>query len=112
LTPPVPILSRAAWSGGIRRFRESKVARATSEEIMRTLMGAASLVVLGLSPWILPSIAVAAKITHEEARNACRSEFGQNRSGDRGNARTDGRSRNQRALRECIQAKLAGKKWP
>ena len=78
---------------------------------MRTFIGATSLV-LALSPWILPSIAAAAKLTHEAARNACRSEFGQNRSGDRGNARTDGRSRNQQTLHECIEAKLAGRKWP
>jgi hypothetical protein len=78
---------------------------------MRTLIGATSLL-LALSPWILPSIAAAARLTHEEARNACRSEFGQNRSGDRGNARTEGRSRNQQTLHDCIEAKLAGRKWP
>ena len=78
---------------------------------MPTLIGATSLV-LAVSPWILPSIAAAAKLTHEEARNACRSEFGQNRSGDRGNARTEGRSRNQQAVHDCIEAKLAGRKWP
>jgi hypothetical protein len=78
---------------------------------MRTLISAASLV-LAVSPWILPSIAAAAKVTHEEARNACRSEFGQNRSGDRGNARTGGQARNQQNLHACIEAKLAGKKWP
>lgn len=75
---------------------------------MRTLIGATSLV-LAVSPWILPSIAAAAKLTHEEARNACRSEFGQNRSGDRGN---EGRSRNQQAVHDCIEAKLADRKWP
>jgi hypothetical protein len=80
---------------------------------MRTFIGATTLVLLGVSPWILPSIAVAAaKLTHEEARNACRSEAGQNRSGDRGNARTDGRARNQQALHACIEAKLAGRRWP
>jgi hypothetical protein len=79
---------------------------------MRTFIGPATLAWLALSPWILPSIAAAAKLTHEEARNACRSEFGQNRSGDRGNARTEGSSRNQQQVRECIAAKLAGKPWP
>jgi hypothetical protein len=80
---------------------------------MRTFIGATTLALLGLSPWILPSIAVAAaKITHEEVRNACRGEFGQNRSGDRGNARADGCARNQQTLFACIEAKLAGKKWP
>ena len=79
---------------------------------MRPFVGPATLVLLTLSPWILPAIAAAAKLTHEEARNACRSEFGQNRSGDRGNARTEGRSRNQQQVHECIAAKLAGKPWP
>jgi hypothetical protein len=78
---------------------------------MRTFIGAVSLG-LALSPWILPSLAAAAKLTHEEARNACRGAFPQNRSGDRGNARSDGRPRNQQTLRGCIEAKLAGKTWP
>lgn len=78
---------------------------------MRTFISAAS-TVLAVSPWILPAIAAAAKLTHEEARNACRGEFPQNRSGDRGNARTDGQTRNQQTLHACIEAKLAGKKWP
>jgi hypothetical protein len=78
---------------------------------MRTLIGAASLVP-ALSPWILPAIAAAAKLTHEEARNACRREFPQNRSGDRGNARTDGQARSQPTLHASIAAKLAGKPWP
>jgi hypothetical protein len=94
-----------------RRFHESKVAAATREDTMRTLIGAASLV-LALSPWILPSIAAAAKLTHEEARNACRGESPENRSGDRGNARTGGQARNQQALHTRIEAKLAGRKWP
>ena len=80
---------------------------------MRALIGATSLVMLGLSPWIIPSIAAAAaKVTHDEARYACRSELGESRSGDRSNARTDGRARNQQALYECSEAKLAGKKLP
>jgi hypothetical protein len=67
---------------------------------------------LGLSPWIIPSIAAAARMTHDEARDACRSELGENRSGDRGNARIDRPARDQEALYECSEAKLAGKKWP
>jgi hypothetical protein len=78
---------------------------------MRTLI-TASLLVLAVSPWILPSIAAAARLTREEARNGCRGEFGRNRSGDRGDARTGGRSRNRQALRACIEAKLAGRKRP
>jgi hypothetical protein len=79
---------------------------------MRALIGATSLVMLGLSPWIIPSIAAAAKVTHDEARDACRSELGENRSGDRNNARPDGRARDQQALYECSEAKLAAKKLP
>ena len=79
---------------------------------MRALIGATPLALLGLSPWIIPSIAAAAKMTHDEARNACRGEFGQNRSGDRCDARTDGRSRNQQAQHECIEAKLASREGP
>jgi hypothetical protein len=81
---------------------------------MRPLLtgAAASIVLLGLSPWIIPSIAVAAKLSHEEARNACRSDFPQNRSGDKGNARTGGEPRNKQNLHACIEAKLAGKPWP
>lgn len=80
---------------------------------MRTFIGATTLLMLGLSPWSLPSIAVsAAKLTHEQVRNACRSEFGQNRSGDRSNARAEGRSRDQQVLHQCIEAKLSGRKWP
>jgi hypothetical protein len=78
---------------------------------MSALTGATSLVMLGLSPWIIPSIAAAAKVTHDEALDACRSELGENRSGDRANARSDGRARSQQALYECSEAKLAGKKW-
>jgi len=83
------------------------------EAIMRTFISATTLLLLCLSPWVLPSIAVAAaQLTHEQARNACRSEFGQNRSGDRGNARSEGRSRNAWAVHDCIEAKLGGRKWP
>ena len=77
---------------------------------MRTFVDATSLV-LALSPWILPSIAAAAKLTHEAARNACGGEFGQNRSGDRGNTRTAGEARNPQTLHGWIEAKLAGKTW-
>ena len=78
---------------------------------MRAFIGATPLV-LALSPWILPSIAAAAKLAHAEARNDCGSAFPQNRSGDRGNARTGGQARNQQTLQACIEAKLAGEEWP
>jgi len=35
----------------------------------------ASTAVLALSPWIIPLIAVAAKLTYDQTRNAYRSEF-------------------------------------
>jgi hypothetical protein len=74
---------------------------------MRTFVGAAALVLLGLSPWILPSIAVAAaKMTREEARGACRGELAQDRAGERGHGHGDGRAQ------DCIDAKLADWKWP
>jgi hypothetical protein len=75
---------------------------------MRALVMEATTSMVGLSPWIIPSIAVAAKLTHEQARNACRSETPQNRSGDKGNATTGGQPRNQQVLQECIKAKMAG----
>lgn len=80
---------------------------------MRTFIGATTLVLLGLSPWILPSIAVAAlKMTREEARSACRGELAQNRAGERGDAHGDGRSRHWQAMQDCIDAKLSDRKWP
>jgi len=78
---------------------------------MRTLIGTTSHL-LAVSPWILPLIAMAAKLTHEQTRNAGRGGFGQNHSGDRGNARIDGRARNQQAVDDCIEAKHADGKWP
>ena len=79
---------------------------------MRALIGVTPLGMLGLSPWIIPLIAAAAKMTHDEARNSCRGELGQNPSGDRGNARSDGRARNQQTPQERVEAKLAGRKGP
>ncbi len=77
---------------------------------MHTLISVASLM-LSVSPWILPSIAAATRLAHE-APNACRGEFGQNRSGERGDARTEGRSRNRQAPHARIAAKLAGRNRP
>jgi hypothetical protein len=71
---------------------------------MRALMIGAA--VMGFSPWLIPSIALAAKMTPEQVRNACRSEMPQNRSGDKGNARRGGQPRNQEVLQECIKAKV------
>ena len=80
---------------------------------MRWLFGSTTLVLLGLSPWILPSIAAAAlKMTRDEARSACRSELAQNRAGERADARGDGRSRHWQAMQDCVDAKLSDSKWP
>jgi hypothetical protein len=80
---------------------------------MRTFIGATTLVLLGLSPWILPSIAVAAaKMTREEARSACRSALAQGGLDERGHAHGDGRARHWQAMQDCIDAKLSGWKWP
>jgi hypothetical protein len=49
----------------------------------------ASTAVLGLSPWVIPLIAVAAKLTYEQARNAIRGEVAQNRPGDEENGRQE-----------------------
>jgi hypothetical protein len=80
---------------------------------MRTFVGATTLVLLGLSPWILPSIAVAAaKMTRDEARSDCRGEFVQGRLADRDDARGDRRGRHWQAMQSCIDAKLSDWKWP
>jgi hypothetical protein len=80
---------------------------------MRTFVGAAALVLLGLSPWILPSIAVAAaKMTRDEARSDCRGEFVQGRLDDGENVHGDRRARHWQAMQNCIDAKLSDWKWP
>jgi len=79
---------------------------------MRTFIGAATLVLLGVSPWILPSLAVAAaKMTGDEARSACRGELVQGRLGDRENV-GDARGRQRQEMQDCIDTKLGGRKWP
>jgi len=69
---------------------------------------AAARVVLGLSPWILPVIAVAAKLTYDHARSALRGECAPSRPDGKGNAGREGRP-DQENLPDCITAKLAGK---
>jgi hypothetical protein len=51
----------------------------------------ASIAVLGLSPWIIPLIAVAAKLTYDQTRDAHRGEFPPKRSGQEGDAGRQGR---------------------
>ena len=80
---------------------------------MRTFIGAVTLVLLAVSPWILPSIAVAAaKMTRDEAGSACRGEFVQGRLGEAEHGHGDGRARQRQAMQECIDAKLSSRKWP
>jgi hypothetical protein len=70
---------------------------------------AASTVVLGLSPWIIPLIAVAAKLTYDQARDTFRSESSQNRSSREGNAGREGGARHQEVPQDYIKARMAGK---
>ena len=80
---------------------------------MRTFIGAATLVLLGLSPWILPSIAVAAaNMTRDEARSACRGELVQGRLGDGETTHGDRFARRRQAMQDCIDARLSSRKWP
>ena len=57
-----------------------------------------------------PSMAVAAKMTKEQARDACRSEIPQvpTRGGDRGGSRGF-KAAGSNPMRECIKAKMSGK---
>jgi hypothetical protein len=79
------------------------------ETTMRAFIIAAGTLIMAVSPWLIPSVASAAKMTREQARNACRSENPQNRSGDKGNARRMGNPSNQVKLHQCIEEKMAGK---
>ncbi len=79
---------------------------------MRTLISAATLVLLGVSPWILPALAVAAaNMTRDEARSPCRGAFGQDRL-DRADARGDRRARHWQAMQDCIDGKLSSRRSP
>ena len=78
---------------------------------MRTLIGATSLL-LAVSPWILPSIAAAARLTQADARQAWRRALGRDRAGDHGNARTDGETRDPPTPHGCGEPKRAGERWP
>jgi hypothetical protein len=78
---------------------------------MRTFVGASTLVLLGLSPWILPSLAVAAaKMVRDEAHTACGGERVQSRLGDLEN-HGGGRAGHRQAMQDCVVAKLS-QTWP
>jgi hypothetical protein len=67
----------------------------------------ASTAVLGLSPWIIPLIAVAAKLTYDQTRSAMRGEGAQNRPGDKENGRQGDRVRE--ALHDGLAANTVEK---
>ncbi|HEY4746717.1 MAG TPA: hypothetical protein VIH38_04100 [Steroidobacteraceae bacterium] len=66
---------------------------------------AASAAVLSLSPWIIPVIAVAVKLTYDQTRGTLRSKFIRNRPSAGQHAAGEDRSRAQEALHDCIKAK-------
>lgn len=69
----------------------------------------ASSVVLGLSPWIIPLIAVAAKLTYDQTRNVHQGESPQGRPTHKGDAGQEHRPRHQDAPNEHVETKMAGK---
>jgi len=76
---------------------------------MRALLieGAPSAVLLGLSPWILPLIAIAAKRKEEQAQRE-----GKRLArwlGDKRSTRSERCARNRRSWRERIKTKILGK---
>ncbi len=80
---------------------------------MRTVIPAATLVLLGVSPWILPVLAVAAaNMTRDESRSACRGAFAEGRLPDRANPRGDRRARHWQAMQDCIDGKLSSRRSP
>ena len=75
---------------------------------------------MGISPWVLPLIAVAAKLKEEEARRTRRSRFlrfwlGAKRSVERNARRTAERERlahDRPVMHERFKAKLEATIWP
>jgi hypothetical protein len=67
----------------------------------------ASIAVLGCSPWVIPLIAVAAKLTYDQTRNAMRGEGAQNRPDDKEHGRREDRAR--QALQDGFAATMAEK---
>ncbi len=80
---------------------------------MRTFIGAATLVLLGVSPWILPSLAVAAaKMTRDEARGTCAGEVAQRRANEREDGRGERRAHHCQAMQDRTGARLTDRRWP
>jgi hypothetical protein len=69
----------------------------------------ASIAVLGLSPWIIPLIAVAAKLTYDQTRNAIRGELPPKRPSDDENVGREDGPLGRQAPHGCIKAHMAGK---
>jgi hypothetical protein len=67
----------------------------------------ASIAVLGFSPWVIPLIAVAAKLTFDHARNACWGDVPQNPPCDKNDAASENRPRSPEALHDRFKAKQA-----
>jgi hypothetical protein len=65
----------------------------------------ASTAVLGFSPWIIPLIAVAAKLTYDQTRSTLRSTFLRDRPCDKKDPVGEDRSRAEEDLHGCIGAK-------
>ena len=65
----------------------------------------ASMAVLGFSPWVIPLIAVAARLTFDHARNACWGDVPQNPPCDKNNAACENRPRSQEAPHDRLKAK-------
>jgi hypothetical protein len=66
----------------------------------------ASVAVLGFSPWVIPLIAVAARLTFDHARNAW-GDVPQKPPCDKNNAASENRSRSQEAPHDRLKAKRA-----
>ena len=81
---------------------------------MRTLVvdisGATA--VVGLSPWILPLVAIAAKRREELARGPCLSRRLLSWWRARGAAASDDRARQQNVIDERIKARIEATIWP
>ena len=68
---------------------------------------AASAAVLSLSPWIIPVIAVALKLTYDQTRGTLRSKFIRNRPSVGKHAAGEDHPGDQEALHDCREAKTA-----
>jgi len=68
--------------------------------------------VTGISTWIIPTLAAAARSIHERARKTRGSEIAHPPSGDKGSAEPEDRSRNPAVMHDRIKAKVEAMIWP